>query len=250
MPELVGFNWGMHKKNKDMPWEERFNELVAYKEKKGNCNVPVKQGKLGTWVTNQRKLYKKGKLSQEHTTQLKGIGFNWGTQKEREYKPWEERFKELVVYKEEKANCDVPQSQGPLGVWVKTQRTLYKKGKLLEKQVTHLESVGFNWAAPIQEWSNASWQKRFKELVVYKEEKANCDVPQSQGPLGVWVKTQRTLYKKGKLLEKQVTHLESVGFNWAAPIQEWSNASWQKRFKELVVYKEEKANCDGLPGNS
>ena len=57
-------------------WEKRFNELVAYKKKNGNCHVPQSQGTLGGWVKNQRANYRKGKLLPERTAQLKGIGFN------------------------------------------------------------------------------------------------------------------------------------------------------------------------------
>ena len=57
-------------------WEENFNELAVYKEENGTCSVPQRQGALGTWVHNQRQSHKKGKLSQERTTQLKGVGFN------------------------------------------------------------------------------------------------------------------------------------------------------------------------------
>ena len=47
----------------------------------GTCNVSHGQGTLGNWVDSQRRTYKKGKLAQERATQLKDIGFNWGTQK-------------------------------------------------------------------------------------------------------------------------------------------------------------------------
>ena len=60
-----------------MPWETRFNELVQYKAKHGDCNVPRSQGQLGKWVNNQRTIYKKGKLSQDRIDRLNGIGFDW-----------------------------------------------------------------------------------------------------------------------------------------------------------------------------
>merc|ERR1711862_612179 len=111
----------MGKKTEEKSWENRFKELVDYNEKNGNCNVPQNQGALGIWVNNQRRIHKKGKLSQEHTTQLEGIAFNWGTQKKTEDKPWVERFNELVVYKEKNNHCNVPQRQGTLGKWVDHQ---------------------------------------------------------------------------------------------------------------------------------
>ena len=60
-----------------MPWETQFNELVQYKAKHGDCNVPRKQGQFGRWVDKQRFNYKKGKLSQDRINRLNGIGFDW-----------------------------------------------------------------------------------------------------------------------------------------------------------------------------
>ena len=122
-------------------WEKKFNELVLYKEKNGNCNVPQSQGRLGRWVHDQRTNYTKGKLSRERTTQLEGVGFNWGIKD----KPWEESFDELVVYKEKNGNCNMPRSQGALGRWVNKQRRNCKKGKLSQERITQLEGVGFVW---------------------------------------------------------------------------------------------------------
>ena len=118
---------------------------MVYNEKNGNCDVPTKQGSLGTWVSDQRTSYRKGKLSPERIARLEGIAFNWGKQKMNKYKPWEERFDELVGYKEKNGTCNVPQKQGSLGTWVKEQRKNYRKGKLLPERTSKLEDVGFVW---------------------------------------------------------------------------------------------------------
>ena len=130
---------GIPKKPKHQPWEQRFNELAVYKEKNGDCNVPHRQCLLGNWVKDQRKFYNKGKLAQERTAQLEGIGFVWDLHRNQ----WEDRFNELVVYKEKNNNCNVPQSQGTLGPWVLTQRTLYKAGKLSRECIAQLEGIEF-----------------------------------------------------------------------------------------------------------
>ena len=62
-------------------------------------------------MSNQHTLYSTEKLSQTCTAQLEGIGFVWDLQENQ----WEDRFNELAVYKKEKNNCNVPQSQGALG---------------------------------------------------------------------------------------------------------------------------------------
>ena len=53
------------------------NKLLRYKTKRGNCNVPQSQGKLGTWVRNQRRDYAAGSLAQDRIDRLNSIGFDW-----------------------------------------------------------------------------------------------------------------------------------------------------------------------------
>ena len=68
---------GTRSEGPTVPWETQFNELVQYKAKHGDCNVPRKQGQFGRWVDKQRFNYKKGKLSQDRINRLNGIGFDW-----------------------------------------------------------------------------------------------------------------------------------------------------------------------------
>ena len=206
---------GASRKKINKQWEERFNELAAYKDTNGNCNVPRRESVLRNWVYNQRKFYRKGKLSQDRITSLEGIGFNWGARKEKSNnEQWEERFEELVSYREANGNFKVPRCQGQLGNWVHEQRKLYKKGKLLQDRATSLEGIGFIWSAQKEKSDAEQWEKRFDELVSYREANDNCKVPRSQGQLGNWVYTQRQFYKKGKLSQDRIALLEGIGFVW------------------------------------
>ena len=56
-------------------WQEKYQELIAFKEKHGHVNVPQKHPELGRWVNTQRNSYKEGKLSQERIDLLNVIGF-------------------------------------------------------------------------------------------------------------------------------------------------------------------------------
>jgi len=37
-----------------MSWDDHYQELVTYKQRNGNCNVPRSESRLGIWVKNQR----------------------------------------------------------------------------------------------------------------------------------------------------------------------------------------------------
>jgi hypothetical protein len=72
----IGFNWSPH----GSKWRARLEELVIYKSKYGNCDVPVEwpqDPRLGTWVHLQRQLAKAGKLSHERKARLDALGFDW-----------------------------------------------------------------------------------------------------------------------------------------------------------------------------
>ena len=100
-----GFNWDTEY-NPDAPkpvmkkWEARFEELVRYRERNGDCLVPQLYPYLGEWVKKQRqhfKLFRKGKksiLTQERVEKLRNLGFVWQVRAARPRKPKNERESE------------------------------------------------------------------------------------------------------------------------------------------------------------
>lgn len=79
--DALGFVWSI-----DVPWEERFDELVSFKTKYGHCKVPrnyTVNPELGRWVHAQRTAYKKFrdnkrcKITQERIDKLDVLGFIW-----------------------------------------------------------------------------------------------------------------------------------------------------------------------------
>ena len=194
----------------DERWNTRFEELLDYRSEHGDCNVPQRQGKLGTWVKRQRTLYLTGSLAQDRINRLDSIGFKWSTREEQ----WEARFKELLAYRSDHGDCDVPTSQGKHGHWVSKQRKTYLAGSLAQDRIDRLDSIGFKWTLKDP---NVPWETRFKELVQYKANQGDCNIPQKQGQLGKWVDTQRTNYRKGKLSQDRINCLVGIGFDWAPP---------------------------------
>ena len=115
-------------------WSENFEELIFYKEKYGNTNVPPifrDNPSLGNFVMTQRSYYKKAKLHQDRMKQLDSIGFVWDLWMMK----WIDMYQRLLVYQKEHKHIRVPQSykdkdRVPLGTWVSKQRIKIKKGKL------------------------------------------------------------------------------------------------------------------------
>ena len=213
----IGFKWAFFERGLKVPWETRFDELARYKTEHGDCNVPRGHGKLGTWVNNQRKAYTAGSLAQDRVDRLNSIGFKWALGAGRRDGQWNARFKELLDYRSEHGDCNVPRSQAPLRKWVSHQRQQYKKCKLSQDRIDRLISIGFKWTQK-EVAPTVPWETRFDELVEYKAKHGDCNVPQRQGKLGTWVRAQRQQYKKGKLSQDRIDRLNSIGFDWTPPM--------------------------------
>ena len=237
-------------------WEKRFLELSKYQQENGHCNVPQRypiNPKLGKWVITQRRLRKEGKLSEERRERLDDIGFSWELPRGRPSAPrepsprfrgalprrglddrhvvaqtiaptpglsfeasWEQRFKELLVYKEKEGHCNVPQNypgNPQLGNWTMTQRARRKEEKLPEDRIARLVALGFRWS------QDTDWEKRCSELSKYQQENGRCNVPRrylDNPQLANWVHKQRKTHRAGKLLEERRERLDEINFSWEA----------------------------------
>jgi hypothetical protein len=64
-------------------WDNQFAALVQYKAQYGDCNVPQDWSEphgLGSWVSDQRRHKKAGRLSPDHQRRLVALGVEWTRQ--------------------------------------------------------------------------------------------------------------------------------------------------------------------------
>jgi hypothetical protein len=88
---------------------------------------------------------------------------------------------------------------------------LAKHKTLSSRRVAKLVSIGFIWKV------NEEWDVRFRQLVEYKQDVGDCNVPQQFGlnpQLGRWVHMQRLANKKQKLSKEHWEQLNSIEFYW------------------------------------
>jgi len=142
---------------------------------------------------------------------------------------WKQHFKNLVNYKRKYGHCSIPlnyegENNNALGRWVKRQRynyKLYKQGKTSSISADHIdlmEEIGFIWDA-----HGGQWQKMYEELLDYKENHGNCNVPtkyQINRGLATWVNRQRVQHrllcehKTSSMTEERLKALNKIGFRW------------------------------------
>merc|ERR1740124_90939 len=127
-------------------WDKMFDLMIAYKERRGHCNVPrrhIEDGiKLGEWLHRQRCLKRKKNLDVDRKELLDDIGVAWDALSEK----WEIHYRLLVKFKKRKRHSIVPSTHIEdgmnLGTWLNTQRQQKKKGKLDKSIVKQLEDLG------------------------------------------------------------------------------------------------------------
>jgi len=160
-------------------------------------------------------------MTEERKRLLISIGFVWNTLSQgtvRNDVTWDELYQRLVAYKMEHKDTNVPTKyikDPQLGRWVHTQRTAYKKKKMMEVRKRHLVSIGFVWNTLSQ--GSVTWEETYQRLVAFKKEHKDTNVPRTyekDPKLGAWVNTQRTAYKGNKMTEERKRLLLSIGFVW------------------------------------
>mmetsp|Transcript_525 Transcript_525/g.789 ORF Transcript_525/g.789 Transcript_525/m.789 type:complete len:409 (-) Transcript_525:349-1575(-) len=160
-------------------WNDHFDNLVRFHKQHNHCLVPhtfPEKPDLARWVKRQRyqyKLFQQGKptgMSIERVKLLEDIGFVWDSHKA----AWHKTFLELLDFKKEHGNCEVPAKydRNPaLATWVNRQRgqyKLYRDGKqssMTLQRYLALEEAGFKWEIrPIRN------SKKRKSVIMTKEQ--------------------------------------------------------------------------------
>ena len=205
-------------------------DLVVYRAQHGDCKVPKDGSRLSRWVGSLRTQFKRGEVAEDRVKLLDSLHFEWkrtqaralqnrgavnddtaneggGTHRraprdltgaravayaEKIEQKWEEKFQQLVTYKEDYGNAMVPQDKGSLGRWVSTQRERKRQNDLADagivlppdkkrpaplsaEQITKLESVGFKWKVN----TIVGWEARYQQLLEYRRQHGDVHVPQS-----------------------------------------------------------------------
>lgn len=231
--------------NDDNSWDKRFQDLVGYRRIHGDCNVPTRHSKLGSWVCNQRQVKKKGTMDIERESALESIGFLWETSSD--FRTWNERYRELAILKKANDGCCIPANRLKLNRWANLQRQKRKEGSLSVERHEKLDSIGFVWEFN----PDSKWNQRFQELTEYKTVTGNCNVSRLHSKLGIWVSNQRQWMKRGSLRADRKSKLDSIGFVWE--LKGGSKASnfdsqWNDQFELIIKYKQKHGHCN-IPRN-
>ena len=201
--DSIGFIWDPMARI----WQEKFYELKQYHNANGSVNVIANHPTLGAWINVQRKLKKKGKLSEEYVQLLNSVGFTWDPLEQ----AWNQTYQQFKQYLNQNCGTYLPEKNSKFSDWIGAQRYNKKKGKLPEHRIKLLDEIGFNWDPYENEW-----QEKYNLLKQYVKENGDAKVLRSHPILGTWVGNQRRIYKSKKMANERIKLLDAVGFIWDA----------------------------------
>jgi hypothetical protein len=266
------------RKSRKKGFAERLEELKAFKEEHGHCNVPRSADgyrSLYDWGVRTKALYwnicqghkPDSLLSKEQIRDLDGIGFQWGDdpaskQVIKIQVGFDSHFADLSAFKEKHGHCRVSATfHRALYEWCLKKKQAYwdiHEGKekprftLKVEQTKALDDLGFDWGkGPSQRPSMQSFDTRLEALKAYKEEHGHCRVQSAKNrSLYEWSMKRREAYKDfqtGKsrellLSEKQIKALDAIGFEWIFSIKS-AYTSFEERMESLKAFKEEHGHC-------
>ena len=155
---------------KDDHWARKYARLAEHKRVHGTVDITTEDGDLGKWCKAQRKFFNQSserasisaltpEVAEGRLSLLDELGFDlhYMEQSKIHQNAWESKFAELIEYKNQEGNCNVPNTRGPhqpLGRWVMKQRGMYqamldgdraKQKGLTQERIEKLNSIGFDW---------------------------------------------------------------------------------------------------------
>lgn len=241
----IGFTWENEFTLFDLKWDEMFEKLKQYYSVYNDADVPSSwqdDPMLARWVSTQRQKYKKNLLSEKQICQLNELNFTW---KHRERDTWEDRYRELVSFKQKHGHWDVPVNyveMPKLRTFVSNLRHQMKAGKLSKDRLSLLEKIDFQ----IDGEAADKWSRSFDQLLEFKKTYGHCDVPYNYHDrhLASWVAMQRHYKIKGLISGDREDKLNKIGFLWGSNL--WKNkndSAWDESYAELRNFKNIHGHC-------
>jgi len=219
------------------PWEFWFGLLQRYVDEYGTALVPqshVTDGghKLGSWVTIQRSLRSKGRLSPGRQDLLDGLpGWSWDPKADQ----WEDGLRHLREYVDVHGTAGVRDDHVcddgyRLGKWVGKQRT--KWANLPGDRQHRLQSLP-GWTLDAR---SALWETSLAALTHYAAENGHANPPRGLSVDGIdlesWVRRQRRTWDQ--LSEERQQRLRTLP-GWTLNMLD---DKWDAGYRHLVEYVE------------
>lgn len=221
-------------------WQAKYALAKKYYLKFGNLDIKesfyTKDGitydadgvALGRWLLTQKEKYRRNILSEEKTSLLREIGFEFTMPTPKRSMSWSEIYALAANYYNYYGDLEVDtpfrtkdgihqDNDGiGLGYWVNNQRTTYNLGKMLPQREKLLREIGMRFALKSPALTSENILSHFR---AYYDEYGDLDIDQSYRAkdgcrIGTWLKRVRRDYSAGILSQEFIDSLEELGIIW------------------------------------
>jgi hypothetical protein len=203
----IGFAW---KVDRNPFWDQRTEELKAFRKKHGHSRVPQTHGKLGKWVADMRRRKILKRLSGSQIEELESVRFVWRVERDNV----ERNLNCLREFRKAHPNSPLPTTSKTFKKEAKALillRQHFQRGFLKPEAQKEFTKLGFTFNP-----TEAKYDKFFSELTEFKRKYGHCRVPYVF-PENQWLSDRVTWFRtsKGRLSPVQVVgRLNEMGFEW------------------------------------
>ena len=206
-------------------WEQGYVALSKYYAAYKDCRVPSEyksdEFSLGGWVSHQRGLFRRGKLSEEKIIRLNKLRFIWDAKID----VIERAIVALKSFKSRTGHLKVPRGHiengFELGAWCSSRRMQHVRDKTPPALRRRLQEIGFEL-----EPHDAVFDRACGLLEAFIQEYGHSLVPRDYKvagfSLGSWVIGIRSRRIKGQVTTDRINELDRLGFVWSVLDQKWA----------------------------
>ncbi|MBR6820725.1 MAG: Helicase associated domain protein [Bacilli bacterium] len=248
--ENIGMVWKCY-----YSWNESYDKLCLFVKKFGINSVKVNSVylgvKIGEWLNNQKALYRKGMLSEEHTNKLEKLGVVWNV-----IKTWEDSYKLLIKFYKKYNHINLPymfktndginyvENGYCLYDWLRNQKVTFKNGKLSKDRINKLLVLGFDFEIKV---IKKSLSLDDYKIVLSKFYEDTGSILATRGelhkidgyddPIDIARIIDRIKRKKddGVLSLDDIKFFEKLGIKWTSYVPK----SWDEAYSYAVLFFEE-----------
>ena len=236
-------HWLRKADNRTRKW---LDMLILYRsltqDKRHTANSFPTHTPLGQWIQRQRQEYAQQKLSTTQLTLLKAADFDFAiassTQRRRRQRQgsWDTMYRDLRRYQERHGHCNVPKSQGTLGVWVQEQRYLYRLFQQEQQEQTdkHADTL----ATTTTTTTTTKGPKRNTDSLIdrmnaKKQQQQQHIQQQAQNATMPTFPSSPNTQPSSRMTFERVEALNQLDFQWTVKSKQ---RSWEDNYRELAEF--------------
>jgi len=232
------------------PSETSWRNMIAFlrdcRDRHGTITVPCDTVtpagvRVHSWMSNQRRMRRDGKLPQDRVHVLDELGMQWAEQAHMrraiaclaDAERYRAHHGHLDVLATDTQPDDV--NAKALAKWLDWQRECHSKGTIAAEHVAALNQLGIDWTSEgvkERQWLHTYEIVRQRFATTGAVDITSDDDHPDNVRLATWLRKQRTLKAYGRLAPDRQALLDELNIDWTPDIR----GSWTRAIEEVRAY--------------